>query len=168
MTARVVLALGGNIGDRRAVLQGALDALAATPGLTAVAVSPVYETAPVGGPEQGPFLNAVVTADSALDPAAVLARAHEIERAFHRVREVRWGPRTLDVDVIAHGDVRSGDPVLTLPHPRAHERAFVLRPWADLDPEAVLPGRGPVRDLLAGTAGQELRRRDDLALQPPR
>ncbi|MFC3996064.1 2-amino-4-hydroxy-6-hydroxymethyldihydropteridine diphosphokinase [Nocardiopsis sediminis] len=155
------------MGDRRAILQGAVDALFDAPGLEPVALSPVYETAPVGGPEQGPFLNVVLLADAELPPIELLERAQGVEEAFDRVREVRWGPRTIDVDIVAFGERRSSDPDLTLPHPRAHERAFVLRPWADADPDAVLPGRGAVAGLLADVADQEIRRRDDLALQPP-
>ncbi|GAB2483538.1 2-amino-4-hydroxy-6-hydroxymethyldihydropteridine diphosphokinase [Nocardiopsis aegyptia] len=169
---RAVLALGSNLGDRRATLQGAVDTLL-TGEPSPVAVSPVYETAPVGGPEQGPYLNAVLVVDTGEGPRELLRRAQAAERAFARQRKVRWGPRTLDVDVIAFGGERSDDPELILPHPRAHLRAFVLRPWLDADPGAVLPGRGPVADLLAAveaadTAGeQELRRRDDLALRLP-
>ncbi|MDA0563561.1 2-amino-4-hydroxy-6-hydroxymethyldihydropteridine diphosphokinase [Streptomonospora sp. S1-112] len=164
---RVVLALGSNLGDRMAALQGGVDALFEARPLVPRAVSPVYETAPVGGPEQGPFLNAVVAADTALPAEAVLERALAVEEAFQRVREVRWGPRTLDIDIIAVAGERSDDPRLTLPHPRAHERAFVLAPWADVDPAAEIPGRGAVRDLLAAVADQELRRRDDLELRLP-
>ncbi|WP_017556222.1 2-amino-4-hydroxy-6-hydroxymethyldihydropteridine diphosphokinase [Nocardiopsis baichengensis] len=172
MTAErpAVLALGSNMGDRMATLQGAVDALLgpqAAPGLSPVAVSPVYETAPVGGPEQGAYLNAVLVAACTLAPRELLARTQEVEKRFHRVREVRWGPRTLDVDIIALGEEVSGDPELTLPHPRAHERAFVLRPWLDADPGAVLPGHGPVADLLAAVAGQEADRRGDLHLALP-
>jgi 7,8-dihydro-6-hydroxymethylpterin-pyrophosphokinase len=84
-----------------------------------------------------------------------------------RTREVRWGPRTLDIDIVMMGDVTSDDPALLLPHPRARERAFVLRPWSDVEPDATLPGQGRVTDLLPDVADQELRRRDDLSLQPP-
>ena len=150
--ARVVLALGSNLGDRMANLQGAVDALLGPPGLGYLAVSPVYETAPVGGPGQPDFLNAVLLASTMLPPGAILARGQAAEAAFHRVRTVAWGPRTLDVDVIAYGDVVSDDPVLTLPHPRAHERGFVLVPWHDVDPDAVLPGHGRIADLLAAAA----------------
>jgi 2-amino-4-hydroxy-6-hydroxymethyldihydropteridine diphosphokinase len=162
----VVLALGSNLGDRLANLQGGIDALCAGPGLPVRAVSPVYETAPVGGPEQGAFLNAVLIAASALPARDVLARCRAAEAALGRVRAERWGPRTLDVDVIACGDEISDDPELTLPHPRAHQRAFVLAPWHDLDPGATLPGRGPVAGLLAaaGTAG--IRRCTDIGLRP--
>jgi 2-amino-4-hydroxy-6-hydroxymethyldihydropteridine diphosphokinase len=155
----VVLALGSNLGDRLASLQGAVDALCAEPGLSDVTVSPVYETAPAGGPDQPDYLNAVLVASTALPARAILDRARAAERAQHRVRGPRWGPRTLDVDVIVYGDEVSADPELTLPHPRARERAFVLAPWHDVDPDAVIPGQGRVADLLAavGTAGVRLR-----------
>ncbi|MFW5420593.1 2-amino-4-hydroxy-6-hydroxymethyldihydropteridine diphosphokinase [Nocardiopsis sp. CNT-189] len=167
-TRRAVLALGGNIGDRMAVLQGAVDALfGAGTGLRPVAISPVYETEPVGGPEQGRYLNAVAVADCSLEPGELLALTQRTEQDFHRVREVRWGPRTLDVDVIALGGEISDDPDLTLPHPRAHRREFVLRPWSEADPGAVLPGRGPVADLLRALGDQGVRRRDDLELHAP-
>jgi dihydroneopterin aldolase/2-amino-4-hydroxy-6-hydroxymethyldihydropteridine diphosphokinase len=163
----VVIALGSNLGDRRQELQRAVDELAATRGLRITAVSPVYETAPVGGPEQPDYLNAVVLAEASRPAAELLRRAHTIEAAAQRTREARWGPRTLDVDIIAYGAETSSDPVLTLPHPRAHERAFVLAPWLDADPGAALPGRGRVAALLAALPGGGVRRRDDLALRRP-
>ena len=163
----VVIALGSNLGDRCQELQRAVDELAATRGLRITAVSPVYETAPVGGPEQPDYLNAVVLAETSRPAAELLRRAHTIEVAAQRTREVHWGPRTLDVDIIAYGAETSSDPVLTLPHPRAHERAFVLAPWLDADPGAVLPGRGRVAALLAALLGGGVRRRDDLALRGP-
>jgi 2-amino-4-hydroxy-6-hydroxymethyldihydropteridine diphosphokinase len=156
MTA-VVLALGSNLGDRQDILQGAVDAIAGLPGVRVTAVSPVYETVPVGGPAQPDYLNAVVLADVAWPAGELLDRLHEIEAAFDRVRVVRWGPRTLDIDVIDFGGERSDDPDLTLPHPRAHERAFVLGPWRDVDPDAALTGRGPVAELLARADGAGLR-----------
>lgn len=149
---RVVLALGSNLGDRMANLQGAVDALFRPPGLEWLAVSPVYETVPVGGPSQPDFLNAVLLASSTLPARAILARGQAAEAALHRVREVAWGPRTLDVDVIAYDGVVSDDPVLTLPHPRAHERAFVLVPWHDVDSDAEIPGHGRIAGLIAVTA----------------
>ena len=110
----------------------------------------MYETDPVGGPADQPaYLNAVVVADTVLEPQALLALAHRVEDAHGRVRVEHWGARTLDVDVLAVDALRSDDPVLTLPHPRAHERAFVLVPWSDVDPDFDVPGRGRVRDLLA-------------------
>jgi 2-amino-4-hydroxy-6-hydroxymethyldihydropteridine diphosphokinase len=154
----VVLALGSNLGDRLANLQGGVDALSAEPGLDDVMVSPVYQTAPVGGPAQPDYLNAVLVARTALPARAILDRARAAETAAHRVRAERWGPRSLDVDVIVYGNEVSTDPELTLPHPRAHERAFVLAPWHDVDPDAAIPGQGRVADLLAavGTSGVRL------------
>jgi 2-amino-4-hydroxy-6-hydroxymethyldihydropteridine diphosphokinase len=150
----VVLSLGSNLGDRLANLQRAVDLLCA-PGLRCTAVSGVYETAPVGGPSQGDYLNAVLLAESALPGGEILRRCLAAEAELGRVRVQRWGPRTLDADVIAVGSDRSDDPELTLPHPRAHERAFVLVPWLEVAPDAALPGRGTAADLLAriGTAG---------------
>jgi 2-amino-4-hydroxy-6-hydroxymethyldihydropteridine diphosphokinase len=165
--AAVVLALGSNLGNRLANLQGGVDALCAEPGLEDVAVSPVYETAPVGGPAQPDYLNAVLTASTALPARAVLDRARAAEAALRRVRGQRWGPRTLDVDVIVYADVISADPELTLPHPRAHERAFVLAPWHDLDPDAAIPGRGPIAGLLAAAGTEGLRRLREGALRVP-
>jgi 2-amino-4-hydroxy-6-hydroxymethyldihydropteridine diphosphokinase len=163
----VVLALGSNLGDRLANLQGGVDALCTGPGLADVAVSPVYETAPVGGPVQPDYLNAVLVATAALPPRAVLDRGLAAETAMRRVRGPRWGPRTLDVDVIVYGTEVSDDPELTLPHPRAHERAFVLAPWHDLDPGAVLPGWGPIADLLAAVGSAGIRPRRDARLRLP-
>jgi 2-amino-4-hydroxy-6-hydroxymethyldihydropteridine diphosphokinase len=152
---RTVIAMGSNLGDRLDYLQGGLDGLFDTPRITFLAVSPVYETKPVGGPEQPNYLNAVVIAQTSMPARAVLERCLSLEDAYGRVRGERWGPRTLDLDLIIYGDEVSNSPGLTLPHPRAHERAFVLAPWHDADPQAQLPGYGPVADLLAalGTAG---------------
>jgi 2-amino-4-hydroxy-6-hydroxymethyldihydropteridine diphosphokinase len=151
----VVLALGSNLGDRRDILQGCVDAIAGIPEVRVMVVSPVYETVPVGGPPQPDYLNAVLLARTTLPPSALLDRLHQVEAAFNRVREARWGPRTLDIDIITVEGEASDDPTLTLPHPRAHERAFVLAPWRDVDPDAVLPGHGSVAALLAvaGTSG---------------
>ena len=153
----VVLALGSNLGDRRDILQGGVDAIARIPEVQVMAVSPVYETVPVGGPPQPDYLNAVLLARTTLPSRALLDRLHEVEAAFDRVREVRWGPRTLDIDIITVAGETSDDPELTLPHPRAHERAFVLAPWHDVAPDAVLPGHGPVAALLTGTDSSGIR-----------
>ena len=166
-TRRVVLALGSNRGDRFALLQGAVEALADTPDLTVLAVSPVYETDPVGGPEQPDYLNAVVVAEGPQSPRTLLERALAIEDAFDRTREVHWGPRTLDVDIVAIGGLEVSEPDLVVPHPRAGERAFVLVPWCDADPDAELPGLGPVSALVAGLDSSGVRRRDDLVLEAP-
>jgi dihydroneopterin aldolase/2-amino-4-hydroxy-6-hydroxymethyldihydropteridine diphosphokinase len=164
---RAVLGLGSNLGDRLATLQAGLDVLGAQPGLERLSVSPVYETEPVGGPAQDDYLNAVVTLSTGLPGSVLLACARAAEDAMGRVREERWGPRTLDVDVIMAGAERSGAAELTLPHPRAHERAFVLAPWLDLDPGAVLPGYGPVAGLLAAAGRDGIRPRPDLTLRLP-
>lgn len=160
----VVLALGSNLGDRLENLQAGLDALASWPPLTCRAVSAVFETRPVGGPDQADYLNAVLLAASSLPARAVLDGCQAVEHALGRVRAVRWGPRTLDIDIITFGDEISDDPELTLPHPRAHQRAFVLVPWLDVDPDATLPGFGPVTDLLARIGADGVRRRSDLRL----
>jgi len=143
---RVVLSIGSNLGDRQARLQSVLDRL----GDTVQAVSPVYETAAWGGVEQGPFLNAVLVAeDAALDCHGWLRRAQQFEAAADRVRAERWGPRTLDVDLVTCHDGRreltSRDDALTLPHPSAHLRAFVLIPWLAVDPDATLTVAGEPR-----------------------
>jgi len=137
---RVFLGLGANLGDRLATLQRAVDLLAAR-GVRAVASSRVWATAPIGGPADQPeFLNLVIEVDpGALRPAAVLAAANAVEAELGRVRDVRWGPRTIDIDVLLWGDLRSDDPALTIPHPRLHERAFVVMPLLDLDPDPRLP-----------------------------
>jgi 2-amino-4-hydroxy-6-hydroxymethyldihydropteridine diphosphokinase len=162
---RAVLGLGSNQGDRLATLQGAVDALAATPGVNPVAVSGIFETDPVGGPEQPDYLNAVLVVETTLQAPELLERAHAIEQQHDRVRSERWGPRTLDIDLVAVGTDVIDDPDLVIPHPRAAQRAFVLVPWASADPEASLPGHGPVADLLAGLDASGVRARPDLVLR---
>lgn len=164
---RVVIALGSNLGDRVANLRGGLETLLSDPGMTAVAVSPVYRTDPVGGPEQPDFYNAVLVALTSLPPRAVLALCQRVEARYGRRREVRWGPRTLDLDIIVYGGEVSDDPELTLPHPRAHERAFVLAPWLAVDPGACIPGRGPVADLLARVDSAGVHRLGGVVLRQP-
>jgi 2-amino-4-hydroxy-6-hydroxymethyldihydropteridine diphosphokinase/dihydroneopterin aldolase/2-amino-4-hydroxy-6-hydroxymethyldihydropteridine diphosphokinase len=167
---RVVLAVGSNLGDRTATLIGAVHDIAALPGAALVAVSPVYESAAVkldGVDENAPrYLNAVLTIDFTGDPHALLNAVNAIEAEYGRVRSERWGDRTLDIDLIVFGQLRVNDDRLTLPHPRAADRDFVLAPWLDLDAEATLPGHGPVRDLLAAT-GHTVRRAADAALLEP-
>lgn len=152
---RAVLGLGSNLGDRAAHLQAAVTAL----GDEVTAVSDVYETAPVGGPEQGPFLNLVVVLDTDEPAAGLLARAQQLEAAAERVRIERWGPRTLDVDVLWIDGEEVDEPDLVVPHPRMFARAFVLVPLADVAPDLV-PADGPsaegvvrvgaLRDLVVG------------------
>jgi 2-amino-4-hydroxy-6-hydroxymethyldihydropteridine diphosphokinase len=159
LVRHVVLALGSNLGQRLENLQGGVDSLFDAPGLKFTAVSPVFETDPVGGPEQPAYLNAVLLADTSLPPRTLLDRCHAVEAVLGRVRTEVWGPRTLDVDLIVYGDEVSDDPELTLPHPRAGERAFVLAPWLAADPEAELPGaaarrrHAPSAGMTAATAG---------------
>jgi 2-amino-4-hydroxy-6-hydroxymethyldihydropteridine diphosphokinase len=159
-----VLSIGSNLGDRFAAVQGAVDAVRPWVQI----VSPVFETPPWGPVPQGDYLNAVlVAADPHAAPRDWLDRAHAAEQAAGRTRDVRWGPRTLDVDVVAVDDVVSDDPELTLPHPRASERAFVLVPWLAADPQARLSGR-PIAALIDELPGEDvanLRRRDDLVLR---
>jgi 2-amino-4-hydroxy-6-hydroxymethyldihydropteridine diphosphokinase len=139
---RAFLGLGSNVGDRREILRRAVGALEEV-----VAVSPVYETDPVGGPEQAPFLNLVVELDTRHSPHELLEVCRQLEAHAGRVREVRWGPRTLDVDVLWIDGVELDDPELTVPHPRMHERNFVMRPLSDLDPTLAVPGWDPERAL---------------------
>ncbi|GAA0925480.1 2-amino-4-hydroxy-6-hydroxymethyldihydropteridine diphosphokinase [Streptomyces thermoalcalitolerans] len=166
---RAVISIGSNLGNRLETLQGAVDALEDTPGIRVKAVSPVYETEPWGVEPgtQPSYFNAVVILKTTLPPSSLLERAQAIEEAFHRVRTERWGPRTLDVDIVCYAGTVSDDPLLTLPHPRAHERAFVLVPWHDVDPQAQLPGRGPVADLLAAVTREGVEPREDLELRLP-
>jgi 2-amino-4-hydroxy-6-hydroxymethyldihydropteridine diphosphokinase len=154
---RAAVALGANLGDRAATLACAAAEVAAVAGVTVLAVSAAYETAAVGGPSGQPaFLNAVLVANAELPAAKLLAALHAVEDAHGRVREVRWGPRTLDLDLLAYGDETSADQSLTLPHPRVAERAFVLVPWAEVDPGFVVPGLGSVADLLAALPASEV------------
>ncbi|HEV7653715.1 MAG TPA: 2-amino-4-hydroxy-6-hydroxymethyldihydropteridine diphosphokinase [Mycobacteriales bacterium] len=151
--SRAVLSIGSNLGDRLAHLKSVVAAL------DPIAVSPVYETAPWGGVDQDDYLNAILVVDDpGTDAYGWLARAHACEQAAGRTREVHWGPRTLDVDVIDVDGVVNPDPDLTLPHPHAHERAFVLVPWTDVEPDAVLTGQGRIADLI--TDSDDVRRTD--------
>jgi 2-amino-4-hydroxy-6-hydroxymethyldihydropteridine diphosphokinase len=164
---RVVIALGSNLGERFANLQGGLDALADTPNVWVTGVSPIYESAPVDCPDDSQtFFNAVVLADTTLSAHRLLDRALAVEDAFDRMRsEVKNAPRTLDVDLIVVGDRRSDKEELKLPHPRAHERAFVLQPWFDLEPDAEFLDRGPIAELLAKVGTTGLVPRPDLVLE---
>ncbi|HEY0375018.1 MAG TPA: 2-amino-4-hydroxy-6-hydroxymethyldihydropteridine diphosphokinase [Amnibacterium sp.] len=151
--SHVVIALGGNLGDPAATLDAAVAALGRLPGLTVTAVSRPIETVAVTAagpdPDKPRYVNRVAVGETTLEPRALLAALLGIERVFGRRRLEHWGDRTLDLDLIAHGDLRIDEPGLTVPHPRAHERDFVLAPWLEVEPDAGLPGRGSVRDLLA-------------------
>jgi 2-amino-4-hydroxy-6-hydroxymethyldihydropteridine diphosphokinase len=161
-----VLSLGSNVGDRAANLQGAIDTLADTPEVHVVTVSSVYETEPVDAPPGSPnFFNAILLIDTTLSVAMLLDRAHAVEAAFGREYGERNAPRTLDVDLIVVGDRLSDSDELILPHPRAHERAFVLVPWQEIDEQAQIPGRGKIADLLSGIDARGVSRLDDVELE---
>ena len=151
--------LGANLGDARATLDAACEALARLPGTTVRAVSPRYRSAPIdaGGPD---YVNAVAVLDTQLDPHALLAELQRIEGAHGRERPFRNAPRTLDLDLLLYGDRRIDTPQLTVPHPRLHQRAFALLPLADVLPDALIPGRGFVRDWIARVAHQRIEKLD--------
>ncbi|SDD83032.1 2-amino-4-hydroxy-6-hydroxymethyldihydropteridine diphosphokinase [Actinokineospora iranica] len=158
---RAVLSIGSNLGDRLANLRVAVDGFADV----LVAVSPVYETAAWGVTDQPDFLNAVlIVRDDTTDAWGWLRRGQDLENRAGRVRERRWGPRTLDVDVVTVDGVRSDEPELLLPHPGTPERATVLVPWLDIEPDAEVPGHGSARALLAGLDSAGVRERPDLEL----
>ena len=148
--ALALIALGGNLGDRKAALDRAVVALDVTPGVVVKAVSRYHETTPVGGPEgQGAFLNAAAAVETSLGPLALLETLHRIEREAGRVRSIRWGERTLDLDLVLHGDRVVDTPALRLPHPRMWVRRFVLAPLAEIAPAAIDPSTGlTIRALL--------------------
>ena len=152
MTPRVVIAFGSNLGDRAETIVAAAREIADLPGVELTAISSLHETPalkPHGVDLAAPaYLNAIAIVETDLDPHELLARLREIEQEHGRVREERWGDRTLDLDIIDADGIAVATDDLTLPHPRAHERAFVLEPWLEVDPEAVLSGRR-VSDLLA-------------------
>ena len=152
---RAVLALGSNLGDRAALIRSAVAELAATPGIRVDALSPFYETPalkPEGISLEAPaYLNAVTLVHTILDPHRLLRVVHDVERRLGRVRLEHWGDRTIDVDIIDYDSRTLDDPELILPHPRAHERAFVLVPWHDVDPDAVVASHGPVTELMKRT-----------------
>ena len=150
-STRCLIALGSNLGDRLENLIVGIDELAVAEGVEIDTLSRLYETAPVGGPDrQGPYLNAALTATTALGAAELLALLHRIEASRERERTIRWGPRTLDLDLLIYGDLVSDAPALQVPHPRQHERRFVLVPVCDVAPDLVHPVLGrTMRDLLA-------------------
>jgi 2-amino-4-hydroxy-6-hydroxymethyldihydropteridine diphosphokinase len=155
---RAFLGLGANLGDREAALRGAVAALAAEPGVRPLRCSSLYETAPQGRTDQPWFLNCVLAVDTDLGPEGLLRACQRVEAAFGRTRAVRWGPRTLDVDLLLYDDAVLAGEGLAVPHPRMHLRAFVLVPLHEIAPDAVIPGRGPVAALLPAVADQAVRR----------
>lgn len=152
---RIAIGLGANLGDPEAQLNAARALLARHPDLREVAFSSLYASAPVDAPPPW-YVNAVQVLDTLLPPHAVLAVLNEVEHGLGRVRGERNAPRLIDLDLLLYGSQRVDSPHLTVPHPRMHERAFVLRPLAEVWPDAIIPGRGPVRDLLAAVSMQEV------------
>ena len=161
---KATISLGSNLGDRFQYLQNALDSINAVTGTQVHSVSPVFETDPVGGPEQGQYLNAVAVVKTILSPEQFLAATQQIEIEQNRERNEHWGPRTLDIDLLAMDTEVRSSLELELPHPRAHERAFVLLPWSLLDPDFVIPGKASVSELLEGLDVKGVRFRNDLEL----
>src|SRR4030095_2049990 len=163
---KVVYSIGSNLGDRLGNVQGAVDALSDTPDVILVDVSSVYETEPVGVPRGSPQVpNIVVIAEPTLEPTTLVERAFAIEDAFGRTRDSgRYGPRTLDVDLIMVGNAIVDQEDLRLPHPLAPQRAFVLVPWYEVDPTAEITGKGGIGDLLSQADASGVVRRDDLVI----
>lgn len=159
--SKVVFSLGSNLGDSAEILQNAVTMICDTPDVIPVDISSVYSTEPVGPvADQPDFLNLVVVAESTLEPVTLLERCQAIEEAFGRVRELEGGPRTLDIDLVMVGKRVRDDEQLQLPHPEAHQRAFVLVPWLEADPLAELAGHGKVADLVAGLDVSGVRKSD--------
>ncbi len=149
METTAFVGIGSNLGDREANLRSAIELLTAEDGIEVVAVSEVRETEPVGPVEQGPFLNGVVQVETTLPPGDLLERLLSVESRLGRVRAERWGPRTIDLDLLLYGSETVDEPGLTVPHPRLHERRFALEPLLDLDPTLEIPELGPISTLLA-------------------
>ena len=149
---RAYIGLGANLADREGTIEQAVGLLGAEPGIEVVSVSSLRETEPWGRVAQPAFVNGAVAVETTLEPRALLGVLLDVERRLGRVRDERWGPRTIDLDLLLYGDVVLDEPGLTVPHPRLHERAFALEPLQELDPELAVPGRGSVADLLAALA----------------
>ncbi|OAT80710.1 2-amino-4-hydroxy-6-hydroxymethyldihydropteridine diphosphokinase [Desulfotomaculum copahuensis] len=155
LPVKAYIGIGSNLGDKAANIKKGLDLLAGTPGVRLLRVAPYYRTAPVGYTDQDWFVNTAAEVATALPPEDLLAACLEVENRLGRVRTIRWGPRVIDLDLLLYGDRVINWPQLTVPHPRLHERAFVLVPLADLVPELTVPGRGRVDRLLAGLAPEQ-------------
>ena len=158
---KAALGLGGNMGDRKAYLADAVDGLAAHRSINVIATSAIYETPPWGKTDQSAFLNAAVLIETGLPPRALLETILGVERALGRVRGELWGPRTIDIDILLYGDRTVDEPGLTVPHPRIRDRAFVLRPLADILPDAAVAGR-TIADWLSGVDVEGIR-----SIEPP-
>ncbi len=156
MESRCFVALGANLGDPAATVKAAIAALGALPEARVLAISSLYRTAPVGLKHQPDFINAVVEMIAVPPAPTFLDQLFAIEARFGRERSIPNAPRTLDLDLLLHGETISADPRCTLPHPRLHERAFVLAPLAEIAPSLLIPGHGPVSELLARCVGQRI------------
>lgn len=143
---KVVIAFGSNLGDRKEYIRRAIDLVGED--VVIEKISTIIETDPVGGPEQGRYLNGVLIGRSGLPAAELMSRLLEIELSLGRVRTIENGPRTIDLDLIDYDGIEMDTPLLTLPHPRAHQRYFVITPWAEVDPDAQLPGIGPLSEII--------------------
>ena len=153
MKSAAILSLGSNLGDRRVTLEAAIQRISDTKGIKLLKQSEIYESVALTDsgydPEQPSYLNAVVQIETSLKPKQLLRALNEIENEFGRIRLQRWAPRTLDIDIITYGFELIETKSLIVPHPRAFERSFVLVPWLEIDPDAILPGRGSVANLVA-------------------
>ena len=147
--ATAFVGIGSNLGDRETNLRRAIELLSAEDGIEVAAVSEIRETDPVGAVEQGPFLNGAVEVETSLGPLELLGRLLSVENRVGRVRSERWGPRTIDLDLLLYGGEQVNEAEVTVPHPRLHERRFALEPLLDLDPALEIPGLGPIPTLLA-------------------
>jgi 2-amino-4-hydroxy-6-hydroxymethyldihydropteridine diphosphokinase len=162
--ARVTLSLGSNIGERFQHLQTALTKINQNKKISNVVSSSVYETKPVGGPVQDNFLNAVISLDTELTPLELLEFTQKLENEAERIREVRWGPRTLDIDVLVYGNTVINSEVLSIPHPRISERAFVVIPWLEIEPNAHIPNIGALKDLEKRITNSDVQLNSDMKL----
>ena len=152
---RAYVGVGSNLGDRADAIERAVELLRAHPAVEVVSESSLRETEPWGAVAQPRFLNGAVAVETRLEPRALLGVLLDVERRLGRMREERWGPRTIDLDLLLYGNVVLDEPGLTVPHPRLHERAFVLEPLHELDPNLVVPGRGGVEELLRALANAD-------------
>lgn len=162
---KAALSIGSNLGDRFSYLQNAVTSICQHPKISNVKVSSVYETKPVGGVEQDDFLNAVISVETDLAPIELLKFAQQLENQAERIREVRWGPRTLDVDILVYGNEVLNTQDLTLPHPRIAERAFVLVPWFEIDPDAEIPNLGKLESLYNSISKSEVIKNNDYQIK---
>lgn len=160
-----VISIGSNLGDRFSYLQTAVTSICQHPKISNVKVSSVYETKPVGGVEQDDFLNAAISLDTELTPIELLKFAQQLENQAERVREVRWGPRTLDVDILTYGNEVLNSEELTLPHPRIAERAFVLIPWFEIAPDSEITNLGKLESLYNSISKSEVVKNNDYQIK---